>query len=129
MLECLCQSCTEEGDMERELCLEKARLCHLDWPVRKMVKFLSFKILYSNRWWHGAAIVKKLGVNLEEKIVDGSEAFLLLPLLSDGHEVVCIDECSANLPFRVAFRIRCCQFPDGRHASQLLSCLYDGQAV
>ena len=93
--------------------MEVARLYHLDLPARKIVKFLSHRILNAHRRWHGAAVVEKLGVNLEEKIVDGSEAFLLLPLLSDDNQVVCIDKCSAYIPFTVAFWIRCFQLPDG----------------
>ena len=65
-------------------------------------------------------MVEKLWVNLEEEIIDGNKAPLLLPLLRDDNQVVGVDEHLAHLPLAVALLVRCLKFPDDGLGPQLL---------
>ena len=51
-------------------------------------------------------MIKKLRINLEEEIIDGSEAIVLLALLSDDDQVVGLDQGLPHLPKAVTLRVR-----------------------
>ena len=103
---CLYQSCSLGLDLERELCLEVERLFPLGSPENCLKISVAF-LDCAHGMWHGLAVVEKLRVDLEEEIIDGNKASLLLPLLRDDNQVVGVDEHLAHLPLAVALRVHC----------------------